>query len=138
MNPKEPTDFVIEAFGRGLSRDEIIQKMRAKFDMNPREAEMFVVRVETDHEQDIAIRQGPVLFGMSLFAFLLGIVLILGSIWNLAAPLLATLSNPPVPLNTDALFGPGMQFLIGLSLAISGLRWLRGSMIMARILHRKS
>jgi hypothetical protein len=136
MNQKEPADFVVEAFGRGKSREEIIQKVREKYDMNPREAEMFVLRVETDRDQDISIRQGPVLFGISLFACMLGLVLVLSSIWTIATSIFSAPSGPSFVFD-DVTSQAGMFLLLGISFAFSGWRWLRYSPILAKILHRK-
>ena len=134
---KDLTEYVIKSLARGRESQDLISELIENLGMSRRDAEVFVVRVETEHDQDIEIRQGPLLFWIALVVFVGGVILTLVSGWGLLRPVLNTAFAGSPLVFPASLYSDILELLIGVALIAGGSRWLFNHKILIRFLHWK-
>mgnify|MGYP000229957152 CR=1 FL=1 len=72
---REVTEYIIQALVEGRSRDEVARNVAQRYELNLRQAEGLVLRVETVYDRDITARRSPIYFGISLLTLLGGVAL---------------------------------------------------------------
>jgi hypothetical protein len=136
-NEKDLTEYIIKSLARGKDSQELIQSLIENLGMSRRDAEVFVIRVETEHEQDIEIRQGPLLFWIALVVFVGGVILTLVSGWDILRPVLNALLTTQRPAFPNSVYSDILELLIGIGLIVGGSQWLFNHKILINLLHLK-
>jgi hypothetical protein len=136
-NEKDLTEYIIKSLARGRESQDLITELIEKMGMSRRDAEVFVIRVETEHDQDIEIRQGPILFWIALVVFVGGVILTVIAGWGLLKPVLNSAFAGSAPVFPDTLYADILELLIGVGLIAGGSRWLFNHKILIRFLHWK-
>ncbi|CAG1013344.1 hypothetical protein ANAEL_04675 [Anaerolineales bacterium] len=72
MDKEEATQFVVRELGRHHNRNEIIMALCERMGLNWKEAERFVLEVETHQGRTIAARQSPIILILGIGLFVVG------------------------------------------------------------------
>ena len=136
-NEKDLTEYVIKNLSRGRDSQELIAELIESLGMSRRDAEVFVLRVETEHDQDIQIRQGPILFWIALVVFAGGVILTIIAGWGILKPVLNAVFTGSAPVFPDSIYSTILELLIGVGLIAGGNRWLFNHKILIDFFHRK-
>lgn len=129
---REVTEYIIQALVEGRSRDEVARKVAQRYELNLRQAEGLVLRVETIYDRDITARRSPIYFGISLLTLLGGVALMVFPILEILRPLWNSLTagqtwQQASSAAREVLFSNVPLILLGLGLVIAGIRTLRHS-----------
>lgn len=129
---REVTEYIIQALVEGHSRDEIARNVAQRYELNFRQAEGLVLRVETVYDRDITARRSPIYFGISLLTLLVGVALIVFPLLEILRPLWNGLAAGQTWQQAsftarEVLFTNVPLLLLGLGLVIAGIRTLRHS-----------
>jgi len=82
MDPDEIETFVVRKLGRYSPRQEIIKEMCARWGLNWPQAEGIFQKIEMRHGGDIQKRQTPFMLILSAASMLLGVVGLIGTIYQ--------------------------------------------------------
>ena len=72
MNKEEATQFVVRELGRHHNRNEIIMTLCERMGFNWKEAERFVLEIESQHGRVIAARQSPIIIVLGIGLLIIG------------------------------------------------------------------
>jgi len=70
---EELTSLIVKELGKHRDRNQIIQRVCERSELNWKDAERLIVLVEAQHKRTIAVRQTPLLLFLSIGTLLLGI-----------------------------------------------------------------
>jgi hypothetical protein len=129
---REVTEYIIQALVEGRSRDEVARNVAQRYELNLRQAEGLVLRVETVYDRDITARRSPIYFGISLLTLLGGVALIVFPLLEILRPLWNSLAagqtwQQASSTAREVLFANVPLLLLGLGLIIAGIRTLKHS-----------
>ena len=82
---EELTALIIKELGKHRDRNQIIQRICERSELNWKEAERLMVLVEAQHRRTIVVRQTPLILFLSIGTLLLGIGLLAFNMQVLAA-----------------------------------------------------
>jgi hypothetical protein len=82
---EELTALIIKELGKHRDRNQIIQRICERSELNWKEAERLIVLVEAQHRRTIVVRQTPLILFLSIGTLLLGIGLLAFNMQVLAA-----------------------------------------------------
>lgn len=134
---REMTEFIVQALSQGRDRADVAHEVAQRYEMNLRQAEGLVMRVETTFDRDITARRSPSYLAFSALAFLGGGAMLLIPVINILRPLITALASGATWQQASTgssaiLFNDMPWLLLGLGLVVAGIRGLRNSLWILR------
>jgi len=115
---EELTTLIIKELGKHRDRNQIIQRICERSELNWKEAERLIILVEAQHRRTIVVRQTPLSLFLSIGTLLLGIGLLAFNMQVLAAFFQSDLLSQVLSLQSS--YYKILGLITGLGMTVGG------------------
>src|SRR5215207_1080940 len=115
---EELTTLIIKELGKHRDRNQIIQRICERSELNWKEAERLIILVEAQHRRTIVVRQTPSMLFLSIGTLLLGIGLLAFNMQVLAAFFQSDLLSQVLSLQSS--YYKILGLITGLGMTVGG------------------